>query len=144
MNPITIYWSKAKNLVVIPTSAKTEAGYSIDIEPVTVVPLGDLAAIKSAIRLAAFRTIGVIPTPLRGEFPKPVVLKPGKVRSWSQFHWNYFVAHINQKKDGTIQFDVWEKWADGSYRPNSDSHARSFDTLDEAMEVVIEEMEKSE
>jgi hypothetical protein len=144
MNPVQIYWSKMKGLVVIPTAAKTEAGFLMDIEPVEVIPLGEKAAIKSALRLAAFRSVDVIPTPARGKFPKPVVLKPGKVRNWSQFHWNYSYAWINPEKDGSLQFEVWEKCADGSYRPDSEVPARSFEALDAAVDAAIEEMEKPE
>jgi hypothetical protein len=144
MSPVSIFWSKAKGLVVIPAKARTEAGFWMDIEPVAVVPLGERAAVRSVIRLAAFRPVDVIPTPARDKFPKPVVLKPGKVRSWSQFHWNYSCAFINQEKDGPLRFEVWEKCADGSYQPDSQTPVRYFSMLDEAVEAAIVEIQKPE
>ena len=144
MSSVSIYWSKTKGLVVIPTSAVTEAGFGMDIEPVAVLPIGDRSGIADAIRQAAIRPVDVIPTPARDKFPKPVVLKPGKVRSWSQFHCNYSCAFIDNEKDGSLRFEIWEKCADGSYQPDSETPARNFSTLDEAVEAAIDEMEKPE
>jgi len=144
MSSVSIYWSKTKGLVVIPTNALTEAGFGMYIEPVAVVPIRDRSGNTDAIRLAAVRPVKIIPTPHRDGFPKPVVLKPGKVRSWSQFHWNYSCALIGHEDDGSFRFEVWEKCADGSYQPDSETPARNFSMLDEAVEAAIEEIEKPE
>jgi hypothetical protein len=144
MIPVSVHWSKAKGLVVIPAKAKTEAGFWIDVEPVEVAPIHDKNLIASAIKRVAFAILRTIPTPPRNGFPKPVVLRAGKVRSWSQFHWNYSLVEITADRDAVVSIEAWEKWADESYRPSSDTPARTFPSLDEAIATVIEEIEKSE
>lgn len=74
-----------KGTVYVPTVAKTEAGYYLDIDPVDVISATDLKTLCSAIN----RTIRIgnpkIATPTRAAFPKPVVLNYAKVKSWSAF-----------------------------------------------------------
>jgi hypothetical protein len=141
---IEIHWSKAKGLVVIPTSAKTTAGFWMNVEPVEVVPIDRRGQIADAIRRIALAPVRTIPTPPRNGFPEPVVLKHGKVRSWSQFHWSYSLLHLSAVNGDAVSVQTLEKCADGSYQPNRDETARVFPTLDAAIAAIIEEIEKPE
>jgi hypothetical protein len=71
--------------VYVPTEARTEAGYFMDIDPVAVVSITDTDALRGTIKEAMDKGNPIIPTPTRAAFPKPVVLKYAKVKSWSAF-----------------------------------------------------------
>lgn len=144
MIPISIFWSRAQGLVVMPTKAKTEAGFWMDVEPVEVARIDDKNLIARSVKRIAFAPLRTIPTPPRDHFPGPVVLKAGKVRSWSQFHWNYSLINIAADESGAVSVETWEKHADGSYQPNREGLKNIFPTLDEALDAAIEEIEKSE
>jgi hypothetical protein len=142
MVPVSVYWSKTKGLIVIPARAKTEAGFWMDVEPVEVAPLHEQNLVTSAIKRVAFSPLITIPTPPRRDFPKPVVLRAGKVRSWSQFHWNYSLVQISGDNSETVSVEVWEKCAGGSYHPDSTLPAKTFPTLDKAIAAAIGEIQK--
>jgi hypothetical protein len=69
----------------IPTVAQTDAGFFLDVEPVEVVSATDTEALRHAVKQAIGRGNPKVPTPTRAAFPKPVVLKYAKVKSWSAF-----------------------------------------------------------
>jgi hypothetical protein len=101
---ITVYISHLylrNGVVYIPTVARTEAGYFMDIDPVEVVSAADGDALRHAIKEAINKRNPTVPTPTRAAFPKPVVLKYAKVKSWSAF------------EKGTLPWTIEEK--DGRY-----------------------------
>jgi hypothetical protein len=69
----------------VPTVARTEAGFFLDTDPVEVVPAVNTEALRDAVKQAIARGNPRVPTPTRAAFPKPVVLKYAKVKSWSAF-----------------------------------------------------------
>jgi len=87
--------------VYVPTVARTEAGYFMDIDPVEVVSAANDDALRHATKEAINKRNPAVPTPTRAAFPKPVVLKYAKVKSWSAF------------EKGTLPWTIEEK--DGSY-----------------------------
>jgi hypothetical protein len=72
-------------IAFIPTVAQTEAGFFLDVDPVAVVSATDTEALQRAIKEAVSRGNPKIPTPTRATFPKPVVLKYAKLKTWSAF-----------------------------------------------------------
>jgi hypothetical protein len=86
----------------VPTMGQTEAGFYLDIEPVEVVPAKDIQALRGAIQQAINRGNPRVSTPSRATFPKPVVLRHAKVKSWSAF------------EKGAMNWKVIEK--DGNYQ----------------------------
>jgi hypothetical protein len=66
----------------VPTVAKTEAGFFLDVEPVGQANLLREPLLRELKAIHA-RGVPVIPSPPAGAFPPPVVLKPMKLRSWS-------------------------------------------------------------
>jgi hypothetical protein len=79
----TLFIRKGK--VFVPTTAKTEAGYYLGIEPVAVVDASDRAAVKAAFLDSVNRGNPIVPTPSRANFPPDPLLKYAKVKSVSEF-----------------------------------------------------------
>lgn len=71
--------------VFIPTVARTDAGYFVDVDPVFVHPVQDRQAIMGSVRSVIAGGNPVIPAFSRESFPKPVVLRYAKVKSWRAF-----------------------------------------------------------
>jgi hypothetical protein len=69
----------------VPTVAQTDAGFYLDVDPVEVVSATDTECLQHAIEQAIARGNPKVPTPTRAAFPKPVVLKYAKVKSWPAF-----------------------------------------------------------
>ena len=81
-----LYHSYLKNGVVyVPTIAKTEAGFYMDREPVSVVAAANTEGLRYALRDAMGKGNPTIPTPARNAFPRPVLLKYSRAKSWSAF-----------------------------------------------------------
>lgn len=74
-----------KGTVYVPTVAKTEAGFFVDVEPVAVIEGSDRARIADAIKKTIIKGNPTIETPTRLTFPKPVVLSYANVKSWATF-----------------------------------------------------------
>ncbi|MFX1678910.1 hypothetical protein PV762_06735 [Mitsuaria sp. CC2] len=74
-----------EGLVLMPTMAKTDAGFFIEVEPVSVVRSDKLEDIARALKANIQRGNPLIETPSRDNFPKPVVLPYAKVKTWSTF-----------------------------------------------------------
>ena len=101
-----------KDTVYLPTVAETDAGFFLDIEPVEVAAAGDIDALQHAVKQAIGRGNPKVPTPTRGAFPKPVVLKYANVKSWSAFaqsssNWNIV------EKNGLYQITRGRKHPEG-------------------------------
>jgi hypothetical protein len=78
-----VYYRSSK--FIIPTTARVDAGFFIDIEPVSIVPGKDEAALRASIQTAVERGNPTIAARPRTELPKPVVLAHAGVKSWSAF-----------------------------------------------------------
>jgi hypothetical protein len=77
---------RLKEQALVPTMAKTKAGFYIGIEPVEVVDAHDQAAFEQAIIRVVRRGNPSVPTPPGGaQFPKSVLLKYAKLNSISAF-----------------------------------------------------------
>ncbi|SRR6266404_2336054 len=105
----------------VPTAAKTQAGYYLDIEPVEVTPISDEESLMGAIRRSIDRGHPTIPTPTRATgFPKPVVLAYVKVRSLADFEKDaaYWQLH---KEDDLFRIEQWKRGEQGGWLPNPPS-----------------------
>jgi hypothetical protein len=93
--------------VYVPTVARAESGghlgYFMDIDPVEVVPATDAGALQRAIKDVVTKGNPIVSAPqTRAAFPKPIVLKYAKVKSWSAFEKNALFWKIVEK-DGIYQ-----------------------------------------
>jgi hypothetical protein len=83
----TVFWNLyiVGEKLIVPTSAKAEAGFGIEVEPVLVALLTDAASSSDAIAQTLERGNPLIPTPDWKTAPSPVVLRHAGVKSWSAF-----------------------------------------------------------
>ena len=58
-----------KGIVFVPTVAKTEAGFFLDIDPVAVLESSDRQQVSEAIKAAILKGNRTVPTPTRAAFP---------------------------------------------------------------------------
>ena len=72
-------------MVYIPVVAKTDAGFYMDINPVKVFGKSSRRDIFEAIFAMISKGNPRVATPVRDEYPKPVMLKPANVKSWGAF-----------------------------------------------------------
>jgi hypothetical protein len=73
-----------KDRALVPTMARTKAGFYMGIEPVEVVDPDDPGALEQAIMRTVKRGNPSVPTPPGGaKFPKSVLLKYAKMKSIS-------------------------------------------------------------
>ncbi len=103
-----------KNIVYLPTMARTEAGIYSGIDPVTVVPVTDAGAFTVAIRETMARGNPIIPTPKRDSWPEPVVLKYAKVKSWTAFEKDASIWTVEEKA-GIYHISPGRRHPDGGW-----------------------------
>jgi hypothetical protein len=98
-----------KGAVIVPTTGKVDRGPYRDVEPVDVVPLSDVAAIRRALQATIAR--GNPPTPRypRGAHPQPVVVKHAGVKSWAAFAREALPPWNIQEKDGAFEIVAHRK-----------------------------------
>jgi hypothetical protein len=105
-------------MAYVPTAAKAQAGYYLDIEPVEVTPISDEVGFAEAIKRSIDRGHPIIPTPTRATgFPKPVILTYVKVRSLTAFEKDasYWQLH---NEDSLYRIEQWQKGAQGGWVPD--------------------------
>lgn len=106
-----------KDTAYVPTVARTDAGFFLDMDPVEVVPAGDADALRHAVKQAIGRGNPRVPTPTRATFPAWVVLKYAKVKSRSAFEKGCSLWTIVEK-DGLYQIRSNRKRPDGGWEPD--------------------------
>jgi hypothetical protein len=79
----TIVFRRGK--VYVPTTARTEAGFYLAIEPVLVADESDTSAVEEAVISTVERGNPVVPTPSRNDYKEYVLLKHAGVKSLSTF-----------------------------------------------------------
>jgi hypothetical protein len=109
-----LYLNQKTGAILVPTKAKTEAGYWLDIEPVDRASVDDPASVLSALRKAAEQKDLIVPTPTRATFPKPVVLSYSTARSWSDFEKRHKQFSIARTPDGRYQIERYKRSPEGS------------------------------
>ncbi len=74
-----------KDKVLIPTMARTEAGFYMGVEPVSVIVLQNRAEVRLAFIDTIRRGNPLVPTPTRATYPPDPLLKHANVRTLSAF-----------------------------------------------------------
>jgi hypothetical protein len=129
----------------IPTLAKTEAGYYMDIDPVVVVSVSDSEAFAKSILETIARGHPKIPTPTRDVgFPQWVVPKYAKLKSRSAFekgatYWNL------AERDGAYTIEEWQKREQGGWLPDPSKVERlpPGTSLNNAAQRFVERVQQS-
>ncbi len=110
---IKVYWDKRSGEVLVPTVAKTEAGYWLNTEPVEHASLGDFASVSKAIHAVASRGSKIVPTPSRQNFPKSVILAHSRAKNLSAFEKKYDQASIVYSPESTSSIDRYKRADEG-------------------------------
>ena len=74
-----------RDLVIVPTMARTPAGLYLSVEPVEGINRSNIEAVAQAVLSAMKRGNPVVPQPDRDQCPAPVVVSYARVRTWRQF-----------------------------------------------------------
>lgn len=101
-----------QGIVYMPTVARTEAGFYMNVEPVAEVSVSNTDGIRSAFHELIARGTAVIPTPKRNEYPPSLLPKYAGVKTDRAFmhgtaHWAI------DKKDGDCQIIGYRVHKDG-------------------------------
>ena len=122
-----------KGTVFVPTVAKTDAGFFIDVEPVAVVESTNRQEIISAIKAAIGSGNPIVATPTRAEFPKPVVLKYANVKSWATFEKNAFCWTVKKNASAfelhSPRMNVPKPWEEGPAKIETFDTEAAIDVL---------------
>ena len=89
---INVYWSAKSGQVLVPTMAKTDAGFWLEVDPVEEAAISDVSSITAALQRCASRGCSAVPTPPRSAFPDWVVLKHANKRNLRDFENEYRTA----------------------------------------------------
>ena len=127
----------SKGIIFIPTVSKTEAGFYLDTEPVEVVPAQDVARLELALKTTIERGNPIIPTPTRDKFPKPVVMKYAKEKSWASFEKRASCCSI-AKRESVYEIKYLRRRPDRGWEDDPDN----IETvpLDAGIDVAIKKM----
>ena len=108
-----------KGIIYVPTVAKTEAGFYMDREPVSVVAAANTEGLRYALRDAMGKGNPTISTPARNAFPRPVLLKYSGAKTWSAFARGASQWSI-EEEEGTYQIVGYRTHPDGYWVQDPD------------------------
>lgn len=132
-----------KGVIFVPTVAKTDAGFFMDIDPVTVVDSANHEGVVDAIKATISKGNPTVATPTRGTFPKPVVLPYANVKSWVTFEKNAFCWKISRNELG-FQLRPQRKNFAGGWEDDP-GQSRSFDgerSVDELASSIADQVQR--
>ncbi len=90
-----------RNIVYLPTVGEIEPGFYREDEPIAVIAVADTAGLRNAFGEIVARGNPRVPNLLRGQYPKPAILKHAKVRSFGEFARGAQTWAIEQNAKGT-------------------------------------------
>lgn len=108
-----MYLDRRTGTVLVPRTAKTEAGYWLDVEPVKRASVDDPASISHVLREAIEHEELIVASPTRAMFPKPVVLAHSTARSWSDFEKRNVQFSLLRTPDGRFRIERYQKAPEG-------------------------------
>jgi hypothetical protein len=73
-------------IVYIPTYGIIEKGFYRTVEPVAVVPVSNLEALRQALHDTIARGNPSVPNLARGQWPQPVTLEHAGIKTWGEFN----------------------------------------------------------
>jgi hypothetical protein len=91
---INVYWGEKSGRVFVPTMAKTDAGFWLEVDPVEQAATSDVSSIAAALQRCASRENPAAQTPPRSGFPDWVVLKHANKRKIRDFENEYGLLSI--------------------------------------------------
>jgi hypothetical protein len=121
-----------KGLAYVPTEARTEAGFYLEVEPIEVVTASDEAALEKALLDTIRRGHPIVPTPDWRDTTSSVA-RCAKVKSWSAFQRDALCWGVGLE-GGQYVIAPWRKSGRG-FEP--DREAKEFLPGDTPVEQVV-------
>ena len=108
-----MYWSfyLRKGVAYIPTTAKTEAGFWLAIEPVDVAPAHSVEELQRLLLKTIGRGNPVVQTPTRQDCPPPVMQRYCGMKSFSAFERTAALWAISVNVDSYVIYP-WRRSSD--------------------------------
>lgn len=132
MSLVRFYVSESQ--VIIPTVAKTEAGFYTDIEPVAVIDIRDAALVRESLLAILSRENPEVPTPKRQDEPGSVVLETMGLKKWQAFERKAVLYTVHQSAE-SITVYATGRGADGLWMEDPRRH-KSFALATPLAELV--------
>lgn len=98
----------------IPTVARTEAGFYIDVEPVAVVDARDSDSVAAELRIRLEAGNSLVATPSRAGYAPSPVLGAARLRSWKTFEVGAKCFAVYLRKSG-YEIPAIERARDGGW-----------------------------
>jgi len=95
---INVYWGAKSGQVLVPTMAKTDAGFWLEVDPVEQAATCNLSSIAAALQRCESRGNPAVPTPPRSAFPDWVVLKHANKKNLRDFENDYALLSIEHSQ----------------------------------------------
>jgi hypothetical protein len=95
---INVYWGAKNGQVLVPTMAKTDAGFWLEVDPVEQATTIDVSSIAAVLQRSASRGNPAVPTPSRSAFPEWVVLKHANKKKRRDFENEFALLSIEHSQ----------------------------------------------
>ena len=119
---MNVYWGTDSRRVFVPTMAKTDAGFWLEIDPVEEAATHDVSSIAAALQRCAARGNPAVPTPSRSRFPDWVVLKPANKKRLLDFENEYGLLSVERKPGDAYLIRKHHRSAEGrGYEPEREA-----------------------
>src|SRR5215470_4437016 len=142
----SVHWALfvRQEMAYIPTSAKTEAGFYLEIEPVETAKIADTVKFREALKAALSRGNPRVATPRREDYGKPAVMKYAKVKSWAQMERESSFWGITEN-NGNYEFGPYKRRSDRGWEEDPTQIVKLPPklTIDEVAERIVEAVQLS-
>ena len=106
---VSFYLNLKSGKILVPTMAKTKAGFWLAIEPVEHAKIMQFSSIESILHVAISRAPIMVPTPSRGDYQKSVVVSHSGARSWKHFFSDHVLVRVSSTRAGTYEVVNYRK-----------------------------------
>jgi hypothetical protein len=127
-----------KGIVYVPTVVELQTGAYMDVEPVAVAPVADMEVLRRAFSDAIERKNAVVPNPPKDNWPRPILPKYARVKTWSAFFRSASLWSIKES-NGDYQIVGYRRHDKGYWEqdPEQKTSIPSGSTLDEVINRMI-------
>lgn len=133
MSLVRFYLSKGQ--VIIPTVARTEAGFYADMEPVAIVNIDDLKMVKESMLAVLSRENPQIPTPKHVQEPGSVILEALSIKRWEHFEKKAVLYTVHKGAESIVIYATG-RGANGMWIEKAENN-RCF-SLETALEEIVD------
>ena len=125
-------------IVYVPTVVKTEAGFYMDVEPVSVVPVSNTEGLRGALQDIIARGNVIVPTPKRNDYGPPLLPKYAGLKTDGAFMRGATQWSIKEK-DGNYQIVGYRVHKDGYWVEDADQRTDlpPGSTVDDVIDRMI-------